>query len=63
MTADQQRIYQEKFKEINEAYQILSNEDTRAKYDKYLGISFEESYHSLREDSIYAKILREKEEK
>ena len=59
MKPEDQKLYSEKFKEINEAYKVLSNEDSRYKYDQFLGISSEES---LREDSLYAKILREKEE-
>ena len=60
MKPEEQKLFSEKFKEINEAYKVLSNQDSRYKYDQFLGISSE---HSLREDSLYAKILREKEEK
>lgn len=55
---------QDKFKEINEAYQILSNEETRARYDQALGIhEFTKEKSNIDEDSFYSKILKQKYEK
>lgn len=35
VSKDPKEVAEEKFKEISEAYEVLSNEDTKAKYDQY----------------------------
>eukprot|EP00347_Sterkiella_histriomuscorum_P019495 403341410 len=58
---------QERFKEINEAYQILSNEVLRLKYDEFRGYVIENEEPmidpSIREDSIYSQLLRRRIDK
>lgn len=55
---------QDKFKEINEAYQILSNEELRMRYDQFLGLTEGMDERTiLDENSLYAKILRRREQK
>lgn len=42
---------QDKFKEMNEAYQVLSDAELRQRYNMFLGVQQEPTYS---EDSLYA---------
>lgn len=49
---------QDKFKEMNEAYQVLSDAELRQRYNMFLGVQQEPTYS---EDSLYAQLLRKRD--
>jgi DnaJ-class molecular chaperone len=55
---------QDKFKDINEAYQVLSDVESRIRYDQFIGLQeAQDSGNYFDENSLYAQILRKRDQR
>lgn len=54
---------QDKFKDINEAYQVLSDVEARIRYDQFIGLQAQDSGNYFDENSLYAQILRKRDQR
>ena len=59
-SAAEYKLSQERFKEINEAYQVLSDAETRKSYDSFMGIMTSKPV-SDEDTSLYGQFIRRRD--